>query len=149
MYPYKRILVPTDGSPLSLKAAKEAASLAKAAKASITAVYVMPEWKIPAVVDVTGVPAEVFDERAYLKVTEATARRALEKVEAIARRASVKCEALALRDDHPWKAIVKAAKKCDLVAMASHGRSGIEAVILGSETRKVLAHCARPVLVCR
>ena len=148
MYPCKRILVPTDGSRLSLRAAKRAAALAKAVKGSITAVYVMPQWRIPAVVDVAGVPPEIFDEQIYLEATQATAKRALDKVGAIARRASVPCETLAVRDDHPWKAIVKAAKQCDLVAMGSHGRSGVEAMILGSETHKVLTHCATPVLVC-
>jgi nucleotide-binding universal stress UspA family protein len=62
--------------------------------------------------------------------------------------ASGDCETLAVTDDQPWKGIVKAAKKCDLIVMASHGRTGIAAIVLGSETRKVLAHSTKPVLVC-
>ena len=147
---YKRILVPTDGSKLSLKAAKEAAALARNLKASITAVYVMPPW-IPAVmIDGTGLPAEAFDERAFMKATEATARTVLEKVQATAKAAKVACDTVAVREDQPWQGIVKTAKskKCDLIVMASHGRTGVAAVVLGSETRKVLAHTPKPVLVC-
>ena len=148
MAAYKCILVPTDGSALSLKAARTAAALAQDLKASIKAVYVMPPWNPPVMVEGTGLPAEAFDEGAFRKSTEATAKAALAKVEAIARQSRVKCETVALRDDDPWKGIVKAANKCDLIAMASHGRTGLAAVILGSETRKVLAHATKPVLVC-
>ena len=148
MSSYRNILVPTDGSKLSLKAAREAAALAKSLKAKLTAVYVMPQWMPPMLVEGAGLPAEAFDERAFLKATEATARTALEKVEAAANAEHVKIESVALRDDEPWKGIVKAARKCDLIVMASHGRTGLEAVILGSETRKVLAHATKPVLVC-
>lgn len=148
MSSYRNILVPTDGSKLSLKAAREAAALAKSLKAKLTAVYVMPQWIPPMLVEGTGLPAEAFDERAFLKATEATARTALEKVEAAANAEEVSIESLAVRDDEPWKGIVKAARKCDLIVMASHGRTGLEAVLLGSETRKVLAHATKPVLVC-
>ena len=148
MSSYRSILVPTDGSKLSLKAAHEAATLAKRLKATLTAVYVMPTWIPPMLIEGTGLPAEAFDERAFLKSTEATARTALAKVEAAASAEDVKVESLALRDDAPWKGIVKAARKCDLIVMASHGRTGLEAVLLGSETRKVLAHANKPVLVC-
>jgi nucleotide-binding universal stress UspA family protein len=147
MSSYKSILVPTDGSKLSLKAAREAATLAKSLKAKLTAIYVMPQWIPPMLVEGTGLPAEAFDERAFNKATEATARTALDKVEEAARAESVMCESLAVRDDEPWKGIVKSARKCDLIVMASHGRTGIEAVILGSETRKVLSHANKPVLV--
>jgi len=148
MSSYRNILVPTDGSKLSLKAAREAAALARSLKAKLTAVYVMPQWTPPMLVEGTGLPAEAFDERAFLKATEATARSALDKVEAAANAEEVTIESLAVRDDEPWKGIVKAARKCDLIVMASHGRTGLEAVLLGSETRKVLAHATKPVLVC-
>ncbi len=147
---YKRILVPTDGTKLSLKAAKEAAALARDLGAEMTAVYVMAPWTPPMVVDAGPLPAEAFDERAYLKAARATAEQALDKVVAAAGEADVSCARLAVTDDEPWKGIVKAAKssKCDLIVMASHGRTGIAAALLGSETRKVLAHSTRPVLVC-
>jgi nucleotide-binding universal stress UspA family protein len=150
MKAYKRILVPTDGTNLSLKAAKEAATLARNLKAEITAVYVMPPWIPPMMVEGTGLPAEAFDERAFNKASEETARIALDKVRAAASAANVACDAVALRQDEPWQGIVKTArsKKCDLIVMASHGRTGFAAMILGSETRKVLSHSKKPVLVC-
>ena len=150
MYAYKRILVPTDGTALSLKAVREAATLAKGLKATIAAVYVKAPWTPPVVVDAPLLPAEAFDERAYLKAAEATAQAALGKVREAADKAKVRCETFAVTDDEPWKGIVKtaSAKKCDLIVMASHGRTGVAAALLGSETRKVLAHATKPVLVC-
>ena len=148
MATYRSILIPTDGSRLSLKAVKEAASLAKGLKATLKAIYVMPTWLPPMMVEGTGLPAEAFDERAFNVATEATARAALEKVRVRARAARVACETVAVRDAAPWKGIVKAARDCDLIVMASHGRTGIGALVLGSETRKVLSYATKPVLVC-
>ena len=148
MNAYKRILVPTDGTTLSLKAAREAATLAKDLEATITAVYVMAPWTPPVVIESTMLPAEAFDPRAYNKSVRVTADEALEKVRAAATAEDVACDTLAVTEDHPWQGIVKAAKKCDLIVMASHGRTGIAALVLGSETRKVLAHSTKPVLVC-
>jgi len=148
MNAYKRILVPTDGTPLSLKAAREAAALAKDLDATLTAIYVMAPWTPPMILESVALPAEVFDERAYSKAVEVTANEALEKVRAAADAEDVACDTLAVTEDHPWQGIVKAAKKCDLIVMASHGRTGIAAALLGSETRAVLAHASTPVLVC-
>ena len=148
MHAYRRILVPTDGTPLSLKAAREAATLAKDLKATLTAVYVMAPWTPPMLIENAALPAEVFDERAYRKAVEATAAEALEKVRAAAVAEDVPCDLLAVTENYPWQGIVKAAKKCDLIVMASHGRTGLAAAVLGSETRKVLAHSTKPVLVC-
>ena len=146
---YKTILVPTDGTTLSRKAAHEAAELASSLNARLRAVYVMPVWNPPLVVDGTvGLSAEAFDERAFERSTEETARTALAEVEAEAKAKLVPCDTLAIREDHPWQGIIKAARACDLIVMASHGRTGIEAMILGSETRKVLSHAKGPVLVC-
>ena len=148
MHAFKRILVPTDGTALSLKAAREAATLARDLHATLTAVYVMEPWLPPMLVDASPVSRAAFDERAYRRATEALAAEALEKVRAAALAEDVECDTLAITDDHPWQGIVKAARQCDLIVMASHGRTGIAAAILGSETRKVLAHSTKPVLVC-
>jgi nucleotide-binding universal stress UspA family protein len=63
----------------------------------------------------------------------------------------VQCDTVQMIHDHPYEAIIATAKEkeCDLIVMASHGRSGIAAIILGSVTAKVLAHTTIPVLVCR
>jgi len=87
-----------------------------------------------------------FDERAYRRATEALAAEALEKVRAAALAEDVACDTLAITDDHPWQGIVKAARQCDLIVMASHGRKGIQALLLGSETNKVLTHTKITVL---
>jgi nucleotide-binding universal stress UspA family protein len=75
----------------------------------------------------------------------------LAKVKSAAAAHKVRCETAFVSDDQPWEAIVKTAKgrKCDLIVMASHGRRGIEGLLLGSETHKVLTHSKTPVLVCR
>jgi nucleotide-binding universal stress UspA family protein len=104
---YKRILVPTDGTTLSLRAAKEAAALAKDLNAKITAIYVMAPFVQPMLLENAPLPAEAFDERAYKKAVEATAKKALDKVRSAV---GVECETLAVTEDQPWKGIVKAAK---------------------------------------
>ena len=144
---YKHILVPTDGSALSLKAAKAAAELAKTVDAKVTALYVIPTYMPP-----TGEAAFLYDAgytpEMYRKATEASAKNALAKVE---KSAGVKVEKVFLTNDQPWQGIIDTAKarKCDLIVMASHGRKGMSALLLGSETQKVLTHSKVPVLVCR
>ena len=63
----------------------------------------------------------------------------------------MRCEGLQVEHDRPYETIIAVAKDrgCDLIVMASHGRSGLAAVLLGSVTTKVLTHTATPVLVCR
>ncbi len=148
---YKHILVPTDGSKLSLKAAREAAALARTLKARITAIYVIAPY-MPVLESEGAILHNYgYDERTYAKATEAHAVAALAKVAAFAAAAKVKCTEVHVIGPQPWDAILKAAKKgkCDLIVMASHGRKGLASLFLGSETQKVLAHSAIPVLVCR
>ena len=147
---YKHILVPTDGSKLSNAAAKSAAKLASDIGARITAVYVMRPFEPP------GHPEAVAFYATYgAKEFEAAARKnaqqAIAKVKSAAAAAKVQAEGVAITANSPWRAIVDTAKsrKCDLIVMASHGRRGLEALLLGSETQKVLTHSKTPVLVCR
>lgn len=148
---YKHILVPTDGSPLSMKAARHAASLAKALRARITALYVIAPYPPPPTANGMLVYMEYFSPADYMKEMQKHAAHALAKVERAARTARVPCARLALTGANPWEAIIKTARsaKCDLVVMASHGRRGLAAIVLGSETTKVLTHSKTPVLVCR
>ena len=147
---YKHILVPTDGSPLSNKAVRAAAQLAASTGARMTAIYAIPPLAPP-----IGVDNFVYDPgltaEGYEKDMRKYADKVLKKVKAEAESHNVPCEAVSVIQGHPWEAIIKAAqsKKCDLIVMASHGRRGLEAVILGSETTKVLTHSKTPVLVCR
>ena len=147
---YRHILVPTDGSPLSLTAAKEAARLAKSHNAKITAFYVIPPYAPPHGEAMIVAP-ELFSKAEYTKQTEKHARAALAKVEAEARKEGVSVERTFATAEAPWKGIIDAAqsKHCDLIVMSSHGRRGLDRLLLGSETLKVLTHSKTPVLVCR
>jgi len=151
MKAFKHILVPTDGTPLSLKAAKEAAGLAKDLHATVTALYVTPPWT-PPMADESAVLVDMgYSEKAYQEAQAKQAEHALSKVERTLADAKVKCEKVHANGNQPWESIIKTAKsrKCDLIVMASHGRRGLGALILGSETTKVLTHSKTPVLVCR
>jgi nucleotide-binding universal stress UspA family protein len=148
---YKHILVPTDGSKLSLKAVKEAAGLARACKAKITALYVYEPY-MPRAADESMIPLGLTrDQVAYKKAAEAAADAALAKVAKGLAASKMKCDTAFIADPMPWHGILEAARKrkCDLVVMASHGRGGLAGLVLGSETHRVLAHSKIPVLVCR
>ena len=148
---YRHILVPTDGSSLSLKAAREAARLAKDHKARITAFYAIEPYAPPPNGEAAILYPEIFSQGEYKKHTEKAADAALKKVEAEARAAGVKAEGKFVTAAAPWKAIIDEARadKCDLIVMSSHGRGGLASLLLGSETLKVLTHSKTPVLVCR
>ena len=148
---YKHILVPTDGSPLSLKAVKAAAELARGMKARITALHVIPHYSPPIVGDAVMNYASIVSPAEYRKSTEKTAQKVLDTAKAEAGARKVKCATAFVTNDQPWDAIVKAAqgKRCDLIVMASHGRRGLKGLLLGSETHPVLTHSKTPVLVCR
>lgn len=148
---FRHILVPTDGSPLSLKAAKAAVELARVHGARVTALHVMAPYVPPTGGDGIMYYPESFSPEEYRKAVEKEAQRALAKVQQSAEAAKVPFASLALTHDQPWESIVNTAKKkkCDIVVMASHGRRGIAGLLLGSETTKVLTHSRTPVLVCR
>jgi nucleotide-binding universal stress UspA family protein len=144
---YKHILIPTDGSDLSRKAIEHGVALAKATGASVVGITVSPPF-FTAVVDPVFVP-ETMEQ--YQANCAAHAERDLAVVRDIARTAGLACEGVHVFDDHPYRAIIATARErqCDLICMASHGRKGVSALLLGSETTKVLTHSAIPVLVCR
>jgi nucleotide-binding universal stress UspA family protein len=148
---YRHILVPTDGSPLSNRAARAAARLAGKHNARITALYSIEPFSPPT----NGADAIAFSATYSPKEYEAGMRKvadkALAKVRAAAAAENVPFTGISVIQGHPWEAIVNAAKqkKCDLIVMASHGRRGLAGLLLGSETQKVLTHTRTPVLVCR
>lgn len=88
---------------------------------------------------------------AYRHMRDQRAKEVLQPVEQLAWTAKVPCKTMLVDADEPYEAILSTAQDegCDLVAMASHGRKGIRAVLLGSTTQKVLTHSAIPVLVFR
>jgi len=147
---YKHILVPTDGSRLSIKAVKTAAGLAKKLGAKLTAVYVIPPYVPPMYGEAAVYVPEVSPKR-YKELAEKEAKKALAAVEIAAQIARVPCKTTWVSNDQAWDGITRTArsKKCDLIVMASHGRRGLAGLLLGSETTKVLTHSKVPVLVCR
>lgn len=143
---YKRILVPTDGSEITSKAAQAAIELAKLAGASLVTVSVKEPFPYSAISEMQPVPPQEF--------YDAQERIAASRVKAVsdaAGAAGVACEAFTVEAVHPWEAILDQAKTsgCDLIVMASHGRRGVSALLLGSETSRVLTHSQLPVLVVR
>jgi len=144
---YKHILVSTDGSELSNRAVEYAAALAKAVGAKLTALTVTTPYYGSAV-EPELVMVGIDD---YRKRTAKVAASYLEVAKDIAAAAQVPCEAVQIEHPQPYQAIIDAAKErgCDLIVMASHGRRGVAAIVLGSETTKVLTHSTIPVLVVR
>ncbi|HEX4994988.1 MAG TPA: universal stress protein [Methylomirabilota bacterium] len=144
---YKHMLIPTDGSALSEMAVRHGMALAKAAGARVTVLTVSLPFRTFALdpVMVSDSPVQ------YEQECEALAEKALGTARTEAGMAGVACETLHVAHAQPYQAIVETAqtKGCDLICMASHGRKGISAFVLGSETYKVLTHSKIPVLVCR
>jgi nucleotide-binding universal stress UspA family protein len=144
---YKNILIPTDGSALSDKAIRHGIALAKALGAKITAVTVTQpfHWFSIDRKMVTDMPVE------YEKHARQRAEKILDAVSKAARAANVDCNTVHIEQEHPYDAIIKTAgsQGCDLIVMASHGRRGVSALVLGGETVKVLTHTKIPVLVYR
>src|ERR1700690_3600132 len=144
---FKHILIPTDGTDLSRKAVIYGAQLAKSVGARITAISVSEPYHI-ASMDAVLV-AETPEE--HESQTARTAERALEQVRMAAEAAGVSAETLREVNDQPYRAIIDCADACgcDLVVMAWLGRRGVAALLVGSETTKVLTHSTIPVLVYR
>jgi nucleotide-binding universal stress UspA family protein len=144
---YATILIPTDGSEFCERAIRHGVSLAKLAGAKVVGVTVAPPLH-------TGTPRAMIPDSLAGTIHAETVKMAEEKLSAVvraAKAAGVAVETVRATDDHPWEAIIRTAKDkgCDLIVMASHGRRGVSAVILGSETQRVLTHSTTPVLVVR
>ncbi len=144
---YAHILIPTDGSQLAAKAVDHGIALAKRIGAKATALTVLPPFHT-----FTTDTQMIEDTPAqYQARMQKRAEKILGAVADIAQAAGVACETVQVEHEHPYQAIIDIAKSrgCDLVVMASHGRHGVSAIILGSETLKVLTHSKIPVLVHR
>jgi nucleotide-binding universal stress UspA family protein len=142
---YTNILIPTDGSELAGKAVQHGIALAKRIGARVTLLTVLPPFRT-----ITTDPQMIEDTPAQYK--ERMQKHAEKILGVVATQAAgVACETIQVEHEHPYQAIIDTAdsKGCDLIVMASHGRHGISAIVLGSETIKVLTHCKIPVLVHR
>ena len=149
---YKSILVPTDGSELSNKAVTQAVVLAKEIGAKLTIMHAMPSSDAYVGERYSVLPALAAPlKEKYKEEFTAASKKIVDQACAEAAAAGVQCAGISVATGSPYEAIIEQAAKanCDLVMMASHGRRGLEGVLLGSETQKVLTHSKIPVLVVR
>ena len=146
---YQRILIATDGSELSDKAVQQGLALAALAGASVIALKVVPRY--PRSYFEGGLPVDAQDIERIEKQWDEAAHNLVDKIKAAGQAQGVEVQPLLAKSDLVAEAIIAAAQKydCDLIVMASHGRKGIQRLLLGSETQHVLTHPHVPVLVLR
>jgi len=144
---HRHILIPTDGSELSQKAIDYGMALAKSVNAKVTVMTVSTPFYTLAVEPgmITDTPEQ------YGKRMATLAAKYLNVAKEAALATGVSCDTMHVEHNHPYLAIIETAAResCDLIVMASHGRRGISAIVLGSEAVKVLTHSTIPVLVFR
>lgn len=146
---FKHILISTDGSPASRKAAKAGIALANTLSARITA-YSAIESLQPTY----GLDGYMFDQELFDKIEQgarAIAQKRADAIGKLAKAAGVPFASAVTKAYTPYEGIIAAAKKrkCDVIFMASHGRRGLSKLIMGSVTQKVLTHSRIPVVVYR
>jgi nucleotide-binding universal stress UspA family protein len=143
---FKKILLPTDGSDLSTKAIDGGLEFARALKAGVVGLTVIDPYSYS---NLSEYRPETLDD--YEQRTLKVAAERLGKVADAAAKASVPVETVTVKSVSPFEAIIDTAKAkgCDVIFMASHGRKGLSALLLGSETQKVLTHSTIPVMVYR
>jgi nucleotide-binding universal stress UspA family protein len=144
---FRHILLPSDGSSLSEAAVRTGVQLAKTIHAGVTGLCVVPKLRYLSYD--SELSADVRKRMA--EACRSHAEKILSGIEAAAREAGVPCQTAYEISDYPHEVIIRASEKkeCDLIIMASHGRRGVEGLLLGSETQKVLTHSKIPVLVYR
>ena len=142
---YTDILIPTDGSELAGKAVDSGIALAKRIGAKVTVTVSPPFQRF------TTDRQSLEDGSGQYARMRKHAENILGAVAQAAQAAGIACEMVQVEHEHPYQAIIDTSesKGCDLIVMASHGRRGISAIVLGSETVKVLTHCKIPVVVHR
>ncbi|MGA8008979.1 MAG: universal stress protein [Thiomonas sp.] len=143
---YKKILVPTDGSDTGDKVIPHAMALAKSCGAAVVGLNVTDPYPYSGLAEAVPITADQ-----YLVHATQQAEDALKPLQDACKDAGLAFEPVIAEDIHPWKAMLDVAKDrgCDLVVIASHGRRGMQALLLGSETQKLLTHSTIPVLVLR
>ena len=143
---FKHILVPVDGSETAKLAVDKAIGLAKAFDSRVTVIYVIDPYPF------TGVGTDfAYGHAEYLSAATAEANTAIHAARSAMEQAAVKVDSSVVESHAPWRGVVQTAKavQADLIVIGSHGRSGLEKLVLGSVTQAVLAHTHLPVLVVR
>ncbi|MBM3365423.1 MAG: universal stress protein [Betaproteobacteria bacterium] len=144
---FKKILVATDGSALSDKAVQAAARFAAAHGATIVGLSVAEIYPFMLMPEAGA----MVDLSTYEELQDKSAQQAIDRLKAIVAAANVNCETLSTRGVHPYEEIINTArdKGCDLIWMGSHGRKGLDRLLLGSRAQRVLSHSTLPVMVYR
>ena len=143
---FKHILVPVDGSATAQLAVEKVIGLAKAFGSRVSAIFVIDPYPF------TGVGTDfAYGQAEYLSAATAEANAAIKATQAAFDAVGLQVDASVVESHSPWRGIVEAAEstQADLIVMGSHGRSGLEKLVLGSVTQAVLAHTRLPVLVVR
>lgn len=146
---FKRILIPTDGSPVAAKAIQAGVALAKEMGASVTGYYAIE----PPPTHVYG-EGYLADRKLVAELERRSrdvAQRSVDEIADAAKAAGVACDTVVDKAVVPYKGIIQTAeaRKCDAVFMASHGHRGLSGLLIGSVTQQVLTHSKIPVLVFR
>ena len=144
---FKHLLLPTDGSQASQATLLRGIQLAKDCKARITGISVVPQFHV-----LSFNATMIADTKeTFIAESRAHANEYLTALKKAADEEGVPCDTEIALSDHPYEAIISTATRngCDLIVMASHGRRGVQGLLIGSETQKVLTHCKLPVLVYR
>jgi nucleotide-binding universal stress UspA family protein len=141
---YRHILIPTDGSELAELGVAHGLALAKSLGAKVSVIFVVEPFS-----EMTGRFLEAAAR--YVELRKEQAATALDRAANAAKKAGVSCETIQVENVQPHQAIIAAAeeKGCDLIAISSHGRSGLSMLLIGSVTNKVLTQAKIPVLVCQ
>lgn len=143
---FKHILLPIDGSPTAELAVEKAIGLAQAFGSTVTAIYVIDPYPF------AGVGADfAYGQGQYLSAAKALATEALSNASTALERARVQATTATVEDRSAWRGILQAAESsgADLIVIGSHGRSGIEKLVLGSVAQRVLQNTHLPVLLVR
>ncbi|MBX9741398.1 MAG: universal stress protein [Beijerinckiaceae bacterium] len=147
---HNHILIATDGSELSIRGVDYGLELARQLQARVTIVTATERWSVLDMAEKarrgSNNPVEDYDRIVKHHVGDLLTKMA-EKAAA----AKIPCETVHVADTLPAEAIVETAKSrgCDLIVMSSHGRRGIDRLLLGSQTARVLAMTTLPVVVYR
>jgi nucleotide-binding universal stress UspA family protein len=146
---FRKILIPTDGSPISTEAAHAGIALAAQLGAETVGIFVAPEYQYPLYVEM--VPPNFPTEAEYATMMRQVGESYLGEVRKAAEDAGLKFTGITVFSEATAQEIVNAAQQngCDLISMGSHGRSGLGQLLLGSVTAKVLSMSQIPVLVYR
>ncbi|HEY3046422.1 MAG TPA: universal stress protein [Polaromonas sp.] len=143
---FKHILVPVDGSSTAGQAIDKAIAMAEAFKSEVTVIYVIDPYAF------SGVGADFsYGQAEYLSAATAEANEAIKHAKQAFQEHGITVTASVVEGHAIYRGILETAESvgADLLVMGSHGRRGLERLVLGSVTAQVLSHAHLPVLVVR